>query len=116
MAVVNISTKELEKMIKEKADKLEIVDVRQQQEYDIVRLKNSKLISMEEISAGADEIDWKKEVVFVCRTGARSFMVADFFAHQGKTVKNLEAGLYEYYISGNRNDLEIDLGAINLYF
>jgi len=116
MAVTDIGTSELEKIIKKERENLEIIDVREPQEYDIVRFKDSKLISLEGIMNDDSEINWNKKVVLVCRTGSRSAFVADLLSRKGKDVINLENGLYDYYRKGDRDDLEIDEDMIKMYF
>ncbi len=116
MPVIDITTKQLEKLISEKKEKLEIIDVREPQEYQIVRLANSKLIPMDEVIGRKAEIDWKKDVVLVCRSGSRSGIIADMLDDGEKTVLNLGYGLYDYYREGNRDDLEINEGMIGMYF
>lgn len=116
MPVIDIKTDELEKLVREKKENLEIIDVREQQEYDIVRFKNSRLIPMGEITRREMEIDWNKDIILVCRTGSRSAMIAHMLGNSKKTIMNLEYGLYDYYLNGNKNDLEIDPQMIRVYF
>jgi rhodanese-related sulfurtransferase len=95
MAIKNIKGKELKEMIKNAPEKLEIIDVREQDEHDLIKIKNSKLIPLSEIGNRSSEIDWTKNVVFVCRSGARSGYVAQALAASGKETINLEGGIYE---------------------
>jgi len=67
-----LSIEEFKTKFLEKADNLEIIDVRQPEEFNQIRIKGSKLISMEDLGTSLNQIDWNKEVVFVCRTGSRS--------------------------------------------
>lgn len=116
MSVINITAGGLGKLLNEKKEKIEIIDVREKQEYDIVRFKDSKLIPMDEVMNEGADIDWEKEVVLVCRTGSRSAFVADMLDRKGKSVINLGNGLYEYYRIGDKNDLEINEDMIHMYF
>lgn len=95
MAIKNIKGKELKEMIKNAPNDLEIIDVREKDEYDLIKIKNSKLIPISEIGARIGEIDWIKKVVLVCRSGARSNYVAQILATNGKDTINLEGGIYE---------------------
>ena len=56
-------------------------------------IKGAKLIPMDEVQDRKDEIDWDKKVIFYCRSGARSLMVAKTMQHQGDNVYNLEGGI-----------------------
>lgn len=93
--VNNINGEDFKKILKEGADDVEIIDVREKDEYDLIKIKNSKLIPLYEIGERIDEIDWSKRVIFVCRSGSRSGMVAAALAREGKKVINLSGGIYE---------------------
>jgi len=82
-------------MLAENPEELEIVDVREQDEFDMVKIKNSKLIPLQEIGMRIGEIDWNKKVVLVCRSGSRSGYVGQILAQNGKEVLNLQSGIYE---------------------
>ena len=56
-----------EKFLNEK-ENLEIIDVREEYEFDQVRIKGSKLIPLQNMQAHLDKINWNKEVVFICRS------------------------------------------------
>lgn len=56
-------------------DNLELIDVREPYEFDQIKIKWSKLISMNELWNKLNEINWNKEVIFICRTGSRSWYV-----------------------------------------
>ncbi|MEN7982394.1 MAG: rhodanese-like domain-containing protein [Nanoarchaeota archaeon] len=116
MTVKNIEADELRDLIKNNRDEIEIVDVREPQEADIIRIKNSKLIPMNELQSRINEIDWKKEVIFLCRSGARSKMIADILSKSGKEVTNLKYGIHECYADGKGENLEIDKKNIDRYF
>jgi rhodanese-related sulfurtransferase len=94
MAIQNINGKELKKMLAENPAELEIIDVREQDEYDAVRIKGSKLIPLSEIGARISEIDWDKKVILVCHSGARSGYVAQALEANGKQTINLAGGIY----------------------
>lgn len=91
----NISSKEFRKIFDEEKESLEIIDVREKEEYDLIKIKGSKLIPLSQISSRLDEIDWNKKVVFVCRSGSRSGYVAQMLAQSGKDVINLSGGVFE---------------------
>lgn len=110
-----INIEEFNKLIEAQKDNLEIIDVREPDEFEIIKIKNSKLIPMQSAAARQTEIDWKKTVVFVCRTGARSRYVARGLP--GREILNLAGGLKACY--NNRkcySQLEIDLGKLDGYF
>ena len=114
MSVKDINVADLKKLLQDR-DKVEIIDVRQKEEYDIVRIKGSKLIPMEELPERLDEIDWNKNVVFVCRSGSRSKMMA-YIVGAGKEIKNLSYGIYECYMDKDCPDLDILSDEVEVYF
>lgn len=106
MPVQDIQAEDLRKMIKENPEKLEIIDVREPYEYEEMHIKGSKLIPMGELFGRMDEIDWAKEVVFICRSGSRSKMMASLLGAQGKDIKNLRYGILECQENGKGEFLE----------
>lgn len=117
MTVKNISANELRDLIKNSRDKIEIVDVREPEETDIIRIKGSKLIPLSEVKNRIDEIDWNKEVIFLCRSGSRSKMISEILSKTGKEVSNLKYGIYECYSDGKGENLEIpDEELVKEYF
>lgn len=88
-----ITTAEFISKLKNERDKLEIIDVREPHEFSSVRIKGSKLMPMRELGERLSEIDWSKEVVFICRSGARSGHVANVLASAGYKPINLSGGI-----------------------
>lgn len=95
MAIKNISSNEFREMLEKNPDSLEIIDVREQEEYAVVKIKGSKLIPLSIIPLKINEIDWNKEVVLVCKSGARSSHIAKLLSSAGKDVCNLVGGISE---------------------
>ncbi|MDO8507374.1 MAG: rhodanese-like domain-containing protein [bacterium] len=95
MAIKNISSNEFREMLAENPDSLEVVDVREQDEYAVVKIKGSKLIPLSMIPLKINEIDWSKKVVLVCKSGARSSHIAKLLSSAGKDVCNLVGGISE---------------------
>ena len=70
------------------------LDVREPYEYDIVHLKNSKLIPLGELRNRISELNSEDDIVAYCHSGARSAMATDFLRSMGyKKVRNLEGGV-----------------------
>ena len=70
-------------------DKLELIDVREKSEFDQIKIKWSKLISMWDLGNKLGEIDWNKEVIFICRTGARSGYITNILNEKWYNSINL---------------------------
>lgn len=106
MAIEEIGAEDLRRLLRERPDELELIDVREEKEFEIVRIKGSKLIPMNDLPRRVDEIDWSREVVFVCRSGKRSQLIAGMAAAGGADVKNLSFGIFECFKDGKGEFLE----------
>ncbi|MCC6370766.1 MAG: rhodanese-like domain-containing protein [Bacteroidia bacterium] len=90
-----ITVQELKKLIDEKAD-FQLVDVREQYEFDDANLKGI-LIPMGEVMSRSNEIAKDKQVVVHCRSGARSASVINALEAQGFTnLYNLQGGIMAF--------------------
>ncbi len=76
---------------------IQLVDVREQFEFDAGHVPGSRHISMNGIVERASEIDKAKPVAFICLMGARSGMVADHFRRQGYDAYNVTGGFAQWF-------------------
>jgi rhodanese-related sulfurtransferase len=106
MAVKNIRAEDLRELLRQGPDRIEIIDVRGKEEFEEVRIRGSKLIPLDDLPRRVAEIDWDKEVVFVCRSGRRSRLVAAMAAASGAEVKNLRFGILECFQDGGGEFVE----------
>lgn len=74
----NITPEQAEQMIKE--NKIYLLDVRSQGEYDEKHYKNANLIPSNELESRIDEIPTDKPVLMHCRSGSRAANVSHVFA------------------------------------
>ena len=71
-----------------------IIDVREEFEYDIARIKGSKLIPLAELPAHFGELPADKEIILVCKSGTRSAHAAELLRAAGFTQSySLEGGI-----------------------
>ena len=79
----------------DQGDDLQIIDVREQNEYDIARLPNSKLIPLGQVLNRMSEIDPKRETVVHCKMGGRSAKAIEALRRAGfeGTLINLKGGI-----------------------
>jgi adenylyltransferase/sulfurtransferase len=74
-----------------------ILDVREPNEYQINRIAGSTLIPLGELPRRYQELDPDREIVALCKMGARSAKAVDFLRSVGFTnVKNLRGGVLEW--------------------
>ena len=80
----------------------ELVDVREVEEHELVRIEPSTLIPLMEIPTKIDELRAMSEggarrIVLYCRSGQRSAMAAQFLAGEGLVnLWNLRGGILAY--------------------
>lgn len=79
---------------------VQVVDVRDQSEWDAGRMPGSRHVLLAELPASADSIDKDAPVVFVCRGGSRSAMAAEAFRTSGFDSYNLAGGLVAWAEKG----------------
>jgi molybdopterin/thiamine biosynthesis adenylyltransferase/rhodanese-related sulfurtransferase/molybdopterin converting factor small subunit len=88
-----ISVQELKARL-DAGEKPFILDVRNPNEYDIVRLQGSKLIPLGDLPARVSELDSSQEIIVHCKMGGRSAQAVDFLKQAGfKKIKNLTGGI-----------------------
>lgn len=88
-----ISTAELDEQLK-KGVKLNLIDVREPDEWQEGHIKEARLIPLSEFQARAHEVhDVEGDVVFICRSGGRSGRVCEFLSMQGFEVTNVTGGM-----------------------
>jgi glyoxylase-like metal-dependent hydrolase (beta-lactamase superfamily II)/rhodanese-related sulfurtransferase len=76
-----------------------VVDVRLPAEYHAVHLEGSRLVPLDEIARRRDELPRDRELVLVCRTGARARLAAAELAEFRTRV--LEGGLVAWQEAGH---------------
>jgi adenylyltransferase/sulfurtransferase len=84
--------------LKQKLDNgesIQLIDVRQPDEYDFAKIKGAKLIPLGDIMRRMDEIDESKETVIHCKAGGRSAKAIEFLQKAGFKGKlsNLKGGI-----------------------
>ncbi len=75
-------------------EKLQLLDVRENWEYETARIHDSLLIPMGHVAARIIELDPAAETVVICHHGGRSLQVAGLLERQGfSSVINLTGGV-----------------------
>lgn len=87
-----ITPEELKKKLEE-GEKLELVDVRENEEVAQGMIPGAKHIRMGEIPANLDYFHKEKEYIFICRSSARSGNVCYYLQEQGYKVRNMIGGM-----------------------
>ena len=70
-----------------------LVDVREQYEFDEVRIPGSILIPLSEFAERYKELPKDKKLIMQCRSGARSAKATDLLLENGYQAVNMEGGI-----------------------
>ncbi len=90
---------------KKEADKgALLLDVREQYEYDITHIPDSKLIPLKQLKARMKELPKDKEIIAYCHHGFRSFFAAQFLKQNGFDARSVTGGIEAW-------SLEVDSSA-----
>ena len=89
-----ITATELKNRMEEGED-IQLIDVRQPDEYDFARIEGAKLIPLGDIIKKMNEIDPARETVIHCKAGGRSARAIAALKHAGfkGELKNLKGGI-----------------------
>jgi hydroxyacylglutathione hydrolase/adenylyltransferase/sulfurtransferase len=79
---------------------VQLVDVREDREWDAGRIPGARHVALSELAARADSIARDTPVVFVCRVGARSTMAAQAFRRAGYDAYSLDGGMLAWVARG----------------
>ena len=100
MLINEISSSELAEMMASDTPP-RLIDVRSADEVMQSALLHAEHMSMHTIPLKVSELDKNQQVVFYCRTGARSAQVCYFLKQQGfDNVINLRGGIVDWARSG----------------
>ena len=88
----------------------ELIDVRQDYEWEAGRIAGARHVEVNELTANADSIPKDRPVVFYCRGGSRSGMAAQAFREAGWDAYNMAGGISAWADAGM--DLEPDDGLV----
>ncbi len=92
--VEEIGAAELKKKLDDGED-IQLIDVRQPDEYAFAKIDGAKLIPLGEIIRRMDELDADREVIIHCKMGGRSAKAIEALRAAGYTgpLKNLRGGI-----------------------
>jgi rhodanese-related sulfurtransferase len=77
-----------------RGDRLEVIDVREPEEYEIARIEGARLLPLSRFPEWAGTLDPESEIVFMCHHGIRSAQVCYYLAREGfRKLYNLSGGI-----------------------
>ncbi len=78
-------------------DKIQLIDIREQWEWDEYHIPSAKLIPKDQLMSRIDEIDITKPVYLICHTWMRTWFMSKVLKLAGFDVIDVEGGYREYY-------------------
>jgi rhodanese-related sulfurtransferase len=91
-----ITTEEVQKLLRENKE-IQLIDVREEDEYEEGHIKGAKLVPLSNFRAGYEKIDPDKEAILLCHSGARSTNACNFLASLGYSkLKNMKGGMMNW--------------------
>jgi rhodanese-related sulfurtransferase len=89
------------RVVHERQAEVQIVDVREQAEWDVGRIDGSVHIPLNQLMTGRlESLDTSRPVVAVCRTGNRSEVAALMLRARGFDAYNMEGGAEAWVAAG----------------
>lgn len=89
------------KVVAARKHEVQLVDVRERDEWDRGHIEGSLHIPLQAIMAGrGEELDPEKPVVTVCHSGARSEVAAMMLQARGREAHNLRGGVLAWDAEG----------------
>lgn len=77
----------------DKKEKFILLDVREQNEYEVAKIPGSKLIPLGELPQRHGELDKSQKIVVHCKMGGRSARAVQFLTQQGYDAINVAGGI-----------------------
>jgi rhodanese-related sulfurtransferase len=90
--IKEITAEELKQKL-ERGEKLNLVDVREDEEVAFGMIPGAKHIKMGDIPNRLDEFNKDEEYIFICRSGVRSENVCRYLQEMGYKVRNMVGGM-----------------------
>lgn len=98
-----ITAPELRRELERVGAAMQLVDVREPEEWNAGHLPGSVLIPMRELGGRRDELDRSRPIITVCRSGRRSLYSAEELLAAGfPDVRSLAGGVIAWVEAGGR--------------
>ncbi|MFX3635545.1 MAG: rhodanese-like domain-containing protein [Candidatus Pristimantibacillus sp.] len=90
-----ITPEEVEARLKN-GEKLNLIDVREADEWESGHIKEARSIPLSELQERFAELEKGEDLIMVCRSGGRSGKACDFLEEQGYSVTNMVGGMLQW--------------------
>ena len=95
-SMLTITPKELNSLLEKTPEKIELIDVRWTGEYDEIHIPQARNIPLHILPIRMNELDTRKQIIFICRSGARSGQACQFVMKSNITSYNLVWGMNSF--------------------
>lgn len=100
-SIKELEATELAQRLNEQTEDIHVIDVREMNEFTAGTMPGARVIPMASVPVRLHELQQDKELIIICRSGARSAQVCMFLQQQGyENVFNLRGGLMSWARSG----------------
>lgn len=80
-------------LAKYQAGEIQVVDVREQEEYDALHLDGVTLLPLSVLAERYSELDKEQAYYVICKSGRRSARACQFLEEAGYDVTNVQGGM-----------------------
>ena len=89
-----VTVEQLRDALKDADSGIEVIDVREQDEYDIASIDGARLIPLKDLPERAGELDPAQSYYIHCKKGGRSMKALEFLRSQGFAhLKSVQGGI-----------------------
>ena len=89
-----VSVQDMKRALEDPKSAIKVVDVRDQDEWDIARVKGTTLLPLGQLPQRFTELDPNQQIYLHCKAGKRSMRALEFLRQQGfKYVKSVAGGI-----------------------
>ena len=78
---------------KYQAGEIQVVDVREQEEYDALHIDGVRLLPLSELADRYQELELDQPYYVICKSGRRSARACQFLEEEGYDVTNVQGGM-----------------------
>ena len=94
--MLTLTPKDLASLLDISLDEIDLIDVRNISEYEEVHIPKARLIPLPTLPLRIDEIDTKKQIIFICRSGGRSAQACTLLEKENIPSYNLVGGMNDF--------------------
>jgi rhodanese-related sulfurtransferase len=94
--MLTLTSHELVSLLEKSPETIDLIDVRESSEYEEVHIPEARLIPLAMLPIRLDELDTKKQIIFICRSGGRSGQACTFVEWEKIQAYNLSWGMNDF--------------------